>query len=137
MHFRVLYIMPNVSLDDISLGGIEEEFGKKFCYDCGASTGEIMDFCDWFQIGGRWCDQLKAKKGIKGDKSWGNMEESGENWFSIVEIQDLLEPISKKFIYAVADDDNYTEDEDHKAEIIQKINKKEITGCVALIDCHD
>lgn len=137
MHFTVLYLMENKELEDVSTALVEEWFGERYCYCCGETEPTIWSVCDWFQIGGRWCDQIKAKKGIKGDKSWGNLEESDENWFSIVEIQDLLEPISKKLIYAVADDDKYTEDEDRTAEIIQKINKKEITGCVALIDCHD
>lgn len=138
MHFTVLYLMEGKKLDDVNTALVEEEFGERFCDCCGESEPAIVDVCDWFQIGGRWDDQLKAKKGIKGDKSWSNAdEESGENWFSIVEIEDLIEPISKKFIYAVADEHDYFEDEEWKTKFIQKINKKEIKGCVAVIDCHD
>lgn len=141
MHFTVLYLMEGEKLEDVSTALVEEEFAEDFCDCCGESEPAIYGVCDWFQVGGRWCDQLKAKKGIKGDKSWGDTEESGDQWFSIVEIEDLLEPISKKLIYAVADRHGYycdeSDDEDWKTKLIQKINKKEIKGCVALIDCHD
>lgn len=145
MHFRVLYIMPNVSLDDISLGGIEEEFGKKFCYDCGASTGEIMDFCDWFQIGGRFDSYLVAERGIREgygfeDDDVEEIDKKDENKFDVAEIKDLLWPLKNDNFYAIATPSDIIEvdaNEEAAQELLDKVNNNIIKGCVAVIDCHD
>lgn len=146
MHYRVLYIMPNESLDDISLSRIEEEFDNKYCYDCGEGEGEIMDFCDWFQIGGRFENYLLAEKGKKAPAYYEDGEDEEEaderkdNKFDVVEIKDLLWPLKSDSFYAVATPSGIIEVEGNEAtaqELLDKVNNNIIKGCVAIIDCHD
>ena len=139
MHFTTLYLLQNEELDNISDSYVEEDFCDRFCYCCGETRPRYNYWCDWFQIGGRWCDLLKAKKGIVGARSWCNKEEESEpNTYSIAEIKDLTENISEEYIYAIATRSRiYEADTDKFKQLLNKINTKQIKGVVALIDCHD
>ena len=147
MHFTTLFILKNETLEDISSWDIEQEFGKRFCYCCGESTPKYRYWCDWFQIGGRWADILKASKGIHGERSWGNDEKERKGFYSIVEVKDLTEEIDKNEIYAIATksriyqkSDEWTGGEPNKekfTKLLNDINSKKFKGVIALIDCHD
>ena len=149
MHFTTLFILQGEKLEDLSTYEIEEIFGERFCYHCGETRPKYEYWCDWFQIGGRWCDILKAKKGIHCGRSWSNdnaPKVDGE--YSIVDIADLTEPIDRNLIYAVATRSRiYQEDNDWQTggkvdkskfhALLDKIDNKQISGVIALIDCHD
>ena len=139
MHFTTLFILKGEKLENISLKYIEDLFCDRFCYCCGETTPKYEWWCDWFQVGGRWCDILVANKGIVGERSWCNQEEEQEpNHFSIVEIKDLKEPINEDSIYAVATKSRIYQDGDEKYHsLIEQINSKQFDGVIALIDCHD
>ena len=148
MHFTTLFILKNEKLDDISLSDIVETFGERFCYSCGESRPMYRYWCDWFQIGGRWCDILKAKKGLVGERSWCNKDEKQpKNRYSIVEIKDLTAPIDEDNIYAIATksriyqkDSEWTGGVPNPAKfdkLLSDINNKRFNGVIALIDCHD
>lgn len=148
MHFTTLYLLKGAKLEDLSIGEIERDFGDRYCYCCGETRPRYRYWCDWFQIGGRWCDIIKAKKGLVGERSWCNKdEEQNKGHFSIVDIQDLEEPIDSESIYAIAtkskiyqSSDDWTggiPNKDKFNELLNKINNKLINGVVVLIDCHD
>lgn len=147
MHFTTLFLLKGKTLEDISIGDIYQLYGESYCYSCGESTPKYLRFCDWFQVGGRWSDILKAKKGIKGDTSWANDEKSLPNTFSVCEIKDLMEPIKEEQIYSIATKSRmYIKGNDYSwfktnnekyEELLRKINNKEINGVIALIDNHD
>ena len=148
MHFTTLFILKNETLDNIKLWDIEDEFGKRFCYSCGESTPKYRYWCDWFQIGGRWADLLKAKRGIFGERSClGDKNEPETGLYSIVEIKDLTAPLDTNSIYAVATksriyqkSDEWTcgkPNEEKFNKLIDDINNKRFKGVIALIDCHD
>lgn len=150
MHFTTLYIMSNETLDTINKSIIEQDFCERFCYCCGETTPRYEYWCDWFQIGGRWCDILKAKKGLNCARSWSNDNAPVEpNKFSVCEIDDLLEPINENQIYAIATKSRIYQssndwggnengvDKDKFHQLLNKINNKQIKGVIALIDCHD
>lgn len=107
-------------------------------------------WCDWFQIGGRWCDMFKAKKGIHCERGWSNDNAPiEEKYFSVVSIKDLEEEIKEDYIYAIAtksriyqNSNNWGGSEEgvNKSkfhELLNAINNKTIKGVIALIDCHD
>ena len=152
MHFVTLFLLKNEELDNITLSEIVDDFCSRFCYCCGESTPKYEYWCDWFQIGGRWCDMLKATRGYVGERSWGNVEaEHIGNTYSVVEIKDLTEPIEADSIYAIAtksriyhnpDDDDGNNDgnsvpKDSFHKLLEKINNKKINGVIAIVDCHD
>ena len=139
MHFTTLFILKGEKLDDISFQEIDDMFCERFCYCCGESRPMYEYWCDWFQIGGRWCDLLVATKGKVGERSWCNQDDKMEqNHFSIVEIKDLTNDIDKEMIYAVATKSRIYHDCDEKYhQLIDQINAKQINGVIALIDCHD
>ncbi len=142
MHFTVLYVKEDTKLEDISLDFVEQEFGDAFCDCCGEREPEISGVCDWFQIGGRWCDALKATRGIKGDPSWCCSPTAEIDAFSISEIADLddsfLTTKLENLVYAIATPEMYVEhyDKDIFKEMLDKIITKQIKGVVALVDCH-
>lgn len=150
MHFTTLFILKGETLETKSSNEIQEEFYDKFCYGCGENRPKYLYWCDWFQVGGRWPDILKAKKGIHCGRGWSNDNapiKKGE--FSIVEIKDLTEPIDKEQIYAIATRSRIYQksnnwggseegvDNEKYTELLNKINNKQINGVIALIDCHD
>lgn len=147
MHFTTLYLLKEESLDNISEGLIVQDFTDRYCYCCGESNPSNREWCDWFQVGGRWADILKAKKGIKGELTLLANEEERKQFladkehFSIINIEDLLEDIKEDNIYAIADQDQiYCKEEGSEEKfklLLRMINKKLIKGVVALIDCHD
>lgn len=144
MHFTVLYVKEDTKLEDITLSDIEEEFGDAYCYCCGDREADIMNVCDWFQVGGRWSDVIKATRGIKGDPSWCSTPTTENDLFSIVEIADVDEEFLttrlENFVYAVATPETYEENYDENKEfkeIFNKVKNKQINGVIALIDCHD
>ena len=139
MHFTTLYLLKGEELDNVSTSTIEEDFYERFCYGCGENVPKYQYWCDWFQIGGRWCDILKAKKGLVGERSFCNKDEKQlKNHFSIAEIKDLTGDLDTNYIYAVATRSRiYHSGSDKYADLIKKINNKQIKGVVALIDCHD
>lgn len=150
MHFSTLFLLKNEELDNIGKCEIEEEFCDRFCYCCGESKPKYTYWCDWFQVGGRWCDILKATRGITCDRGYPNKGEPIiPNQYSIVEIKDLTEPIDKNSIYAIATKSRIYQssndwggsengvDKDKFNELLDKINNKQIKGVIALIDCHD
>ena len=149
MHFTTLFILKGEELDNLSTYEIEEMFSKAFCYCCGETRPYYKYWCDWFQIGGRWCDILKAKKGIHCERNWSNdnapLEEGS---YSVVNIKDLTAPIDRQLIYAVATKSRiYQHSEDWQEggevdidkynDLLNKIDNKSFNGVIALIDCHD
>lgn len=150
MHFSTIFLLKGATLEDTSESDIIADFYDKFCYGCGEHRPKYQHWCDWFQIGGRWCDMFVAKKGLCCDRNYPNKGEPIiPNHFSIVEIKDLTEPIEKERIYAVATRSRIYQssndwggsengvNKDKYNELIDKINNKEIKGVIALIDCHD
>ena len=140
--------MTNEELDNVSKTIIENDFGERFCYCCGETKPRYEYWCDWFQIGGRWCDLLKAKRGYVGERSWANeKDKQNKNSYSVVEIKDLTAPLPRSNIYAVATKSRiYTKDniwQNGEANptkfkrLLDKIDNKQIKGVIALIDCHD
>lgn len=140
MHFTTLYLLKGEELDNIGLWMIERDFSERFCYCCGETTPKYQWWCDWFQIGGRWAEPIVAKRGYLGDRSWCNKDEKrvSSNHFAVAEIKDILEPLDSTYIYAIATKSRiYTSEDPKYAELLAKINNKQINGVVAFIDCHD
>lgn len=139
MHFSTIYILKNETLENVGLNSIEQDFYERFCYGCGENVPKYQSWCDWFQIGGRWCDELIASKGINGEKSWYNENMAlQKNHYSIVEIKDLIEPLDKNNIYAFATKSRIYQDSNDKYDYyLNAINNKTIKGVIVLIDCHD
>jgi hypothetical protein len=140
MHFTTLFILKNETLESTPQWKIEEIFQDRFCYCCGETKPKYKYWCDWFKIGGRWCDLLKAKKGLYGERSWTNTEETPNNgMYSIVEIKDLTEDLPIENIYAIATKSHiYLKNADQEYNnLVNKINNKQINGVITLIDCHD
>lgn len=142
MHFTTLYILQNEELENVDLSQIMGDFGDRFCYHCGETRPRYRYWCDWFQIGGRWCDIIKANKGINGDPSWAIKDDykPKKGIYSIAEIKDLKEPISDEWIYAIATKSRIYEKQEGGGKfksLLDKINNKQIKGVIALIDCHD
>lgn len=164
MHWTVLYFKENYTLDDLGNNYIDwlaEDFGDRYLQDeCGGyvydeelddwvedENYELPDdyvdgICDWFQIGGRWVDRIKASRGLYGEPSWCNCNEKPrEGFYTIVEIKDIddefLQSI-EKIAYGVATESQYFEgdyDPDYK-EFMRKIKNRELTGIITLVDCH-
>ena len=149
MHFTTLFLLKGEELEDISLSEIEDMFCDRFCYCCGETTPKYEYWCDWFQIGGRWCDILKAKNGLHGNPSLFDKDfKAKKGTYSIANIRDLTAPINGKQIYAIATKSRiYQEDgewqiggkvdKDKFHKLLDDINNKRFDGVVALIDCHD
>ncbi len=146
MHFTTLFVLKNETLENISRSEIEDMFAERFCYCCGETKPKYHYYCDWFQLGGRWSDILKAKKGIRCEKCWSNDYAKDEkDMFSIVEIKDLIDELPKDRIYAVAtksriyehSDGFYFINPEKFDKFINDINNKKFNGVIALIDCHD
>ena len=148
MHFTTLFVLKNKTLEDLSHYDIEDMFSDRFCYYYGETTPKYKRWCDWFQIGGRWCDILKAKKGIHCERRWSNDNVPVvEGEYSIVNIHDLTEPLPRDEIYSVATkskiilknyDWNYGNvDEEKFNQLLDDIDNKKFKGIIALIDCHD
>ena len=103
MHFTTLFILKGEKLEDLSQNEIEELFSERFCYNCGETKPKYLMWCDWFQTGGRWPDIIKAKKGIHCERGWSNDNAPIiEGEYSIVNIEDLTEPLPRDLIYSVA-----------------------------------
>ena len=149
MHFTTLFVLKNEELENLTKGEIEQIFGERFCYSCGETKPKYRFWCDWFVIGGRWGDILKAKKGIRGERSrsWNLTEKIHKDKYSIVNIHDLTEPLPRDEIYSVATkskiilkncDWNYGNvDEEKFNQMLDDIDNKKFKGVIALIDCHD
>ena len=148
MHFTTLFILKGEDLENISQDEIEDSFAERFCYDCGETTPKYLHWCDWFEVGGRWGDIIKAKKGIHCERDWSNENApiiKGE--YSIVNVKDLTEPLNRQQIYSVAtksriylksDDWAYGNVNPEKFnKILDDIDNKRFDGVIALIDCHD
>jgi hypothetical protein len=162
MHFTVLYFRENKTLEDLDvnyLSELEEEFGRKyldvedrFIYDeetddyienpdCDDSE-LVSPICDWFQVGGRWADQIKASRGLRGERSWCNCDqETPEGYYTIVEVKDLddefLQTI-EKMVWGVGTETTYFEEgESDYNEFMRQLKSKELVGVVSLIDCHN
>lgn len=149
MHFTVLYFKENTTLEELESSYsdvadfLTEDFGTKYCDCCGETEPEVSDICDWFQIGGRWCDALKATKGYSGSLSWCNVgQPEKEGQYSIVNSTDLdedfLQNNLERGFYGVATESDYFEEYDPEfKDFMTKLKNKEIKGVVVLIDCHD
>lgn len=148
MHFTTLFILKGEKLEDISSNEIEEMFYEKYCYGLGENIPKYNYWCDWFQIGGRRCDPLKAKKGFHCERNWSNDNApivNGE--FAVVQISDLTEKLPRNKIYSVAtksriylksDDWNSGEVDSEKFnKLLDEIDNKKFDGVIAFIDCHD
>ena len=148
MHFTTLFILKGEKLEDLSSQTIEELFSERFCYCCGESKPKYRYWCDWFQIGGRWCDMLKAKRGIHCERSWSNDNAPiNEGEYAIVQISDLTEKLPREYIYAAATKSRIYLDSgewqsgdinpDKFNQLLNDIDNKRFDGVIALIDCHD
>ena len=164
MHWTVLYFKENYKLEDFGedyINDLAEEFALKYLQDedMGMKYDEELDewvededyevpeehiegICDWFQIGGRWVDRIKASRGLKGEHSWCNAgERSQDNCYTIVEIKDIDEEFLvdiEKYFYGVATESEYCEGENSQMykDFMSKLKNKELTGVITLIDCH-
>lgn len=147
MHFTVVYFKENVTLKDLKSKYLDikdqlsEEFYTKYSDGCGERKPDIYDVCDWFQIGGRWNDMLRATKGYKGKASIFDLNKSTEsNAFSIVNSADLEEEFLNKIdscFAGVATELEYFEEGDPKfINFFTKLKNKEINGVLCLMDCH-
>lgn len=148
MHFTTLFILKNEKLEDLTTADIEEMFSERYCYNCGETKPKYKYWCDWFQIGGRWCDLLKAKRGIHCKRGWSNDNTPiVEGEFAIVQISDLTEKLPRDSIYAVATKSRiYTHEDAWQCgyvneakfnKLLDQIDNKEFDGVIAFIDCHD
>ncbi len=141
MYFNTLYLLRGETLDNVNTSSIYESFGDRWCNSYGEHTPKYGYYCDWFQIGGRWVDELKASKGLYGDTSWTNEGyKHTDGNYSVCEIKDLTEPIGEDRIYAIATKSKIYYSDTNEVrfkELLDKINDKKIKGVVALIDCHD
>lgn len=141
MHFTTLFILKGEKLKDLSSQEIEKIFSERFCCDCGETRPKYQRWCDWFQIGGRWGDPLKAKKGIHCERGWSNGNApiiKGE--FAIVDIGDLTEKLPRDSIFSVATKSRIYQEKtslDKYNELLDKIDNKQISGVIAFIDCHN
>ena len=148
MHITTLFILKGEELENLSQNEIERMFEERFCYCCGETKPKYLMWCDWFQIGGRWGDILKAKKGIHCERGWSNDNApivKGE--YSIVDIHDLTEPLPRDRIYSVATKSTITlknedwtcgnVDKEKFNKLLDDIDNKKFKGVIALIDCHD
>ena len=148
MHFTTLFVLKNENIEDLSLEEIDNKFSERFCYNCGETKPKVQSWCDWFEIGGRWCDPLKAKKGIHCVRGWFNDNApiiDGE--FAIAQISDLKEKMPRNLIYSVAtksqiylkndkwNDGNINPEKIDK--LLDEIDDKKFDGVIAFIDCHD
>ena len=100
MHFTTLFILKGEKLENLSREAIEDMFCERYCYCCGETKPKYQYWCDWFQIGGRWCDSLKAKKGLHAQRTWPIKDEPivpGE--FAVAQISDLTDKLPRKKIY--------------------------------------
>ena len=148
MHFTTLFILKGEKIEDLSSYEIEDQFCERFCYCCGETKLKYKNWCDWFEIGGRWCDPLKAKKGFHCKRGWSNDNApivNGE--FAVAQISDLTEELPRDCIYAVATKSRiYLKNEDWASgevnpekfdKLLDEIDSKKFDGVIALIDCHD
>lgn len=139
MHYVTLFLLKGETLDTVGSDDIYDIFYDNFCY--GDKRPRYEYWCDWFQIGGRWCDMFNAKKGIKGERSWTNEgNDDKPNHFSIAEINDLDEKIDIEHIYAIATKSRICSkdfDSNKLEKLINQINDKRIKGVIAIIDCHN
>ena len=164
MHWTVLYFKENTTLEDLGpyyIDELVEDFGRKYMQD--ESEGMMYDeelddwvedpdfelpddyvngICDWFQIGGRWVDRIKASRGLKGEPSWCNCKDkTPDDCYTIVEVKDIDEEFLQtieKIAYGVATESEYFEgdyDPDYK-EFMRKLKNRELTGIITLVDCH-
>ena len=149
MHFTTLFILKGEKLEDLSTNEIEEMFCERYCYCCGETTPKYRYWCDWFQIGGRWCDTLKAKNGIHCERGWSNDNAPiVKGKYAIAQISDLTAPIDRTCIYSVATKSRiYQKNDDWQTggevsqnkfdKLLDDIDNKKFDGVIALIDCHD
>lgn len=148
MHFTTLFVLKNKELENLSQSEIKQIFGERFCDFCGETTPKYQRWCDWFRIGGRWSDILKAKKGIHGEGGdWNLTERIYKDKYSIVNIHDLTESLPRDEIYSVATKSkiilknykwNYGNvDEEKFNKLLDDIDNKKFKGVIALIDCHN
>lgn len=148
MHFTTLFVLKNEDLENLSINEIEDMFSERYCYCCGETKPKYQYWCDWFQIGGRWCDMLKAKKGIHCKRGWSNDNAPiVKNEYSVANIKDLTAPLNRQMIYAVATKSRiYLEDSDWQQgnvnpdkfhKLLDDIDNKKFNGVIAFIDCHD
>lgn len=164
MHWTVLYFKENTKLKDLGedyINYLVDDFGNKYLQDENAGMrfdeeleewvedddyktpdGYVEGICDWFQIGGRWVDRIKASKGLKGEPSWCNCsEKTPTDQFTVVEVKDIddefLQTIEKLF-YGITTESNYFEGENDPEyqDFMTKLKNKELTGVITLIDCH-
>lgn len=148
MHFTTLFVLKNESLEDLSKKEIIDMFYERYCNGGGDNKPKRQYWCDSCKIGGRWCDILTAKRGIKGDRTWTNSDAPNQKGkFSIVQIKDLTEPLPRQWINSFATkskivlkNDEWTSgnvNEDEFNKMIDDIDNKKFRGVIALIDCHD
>ena len=149
MHFTTLFVLKNKKLEELTKEEVENLFSERFCYNCGETTPKYQMWCDWFQTGGRWGDIIKAKKGIHCESSWSNDYAKPQNGiFSIVQINDLTEPLPRQKIYSIATKSKIIlkneewqwgncVDEEKFNQMLDDIDNKKFDGVIALFDCHD
>jgi hypothetical protein len=147
MHFAVYTILKNSKLRDFDRYKFIDDFSNKFCFDydteddASLAENRICCLCDWFEIGGRWCDMFKATKGIKGDLDWmrrmsGEFGHINKNDVSVCEIDDLLEVPEPPYGFVV--DDKYIEENTPEYnELVDAVANKTIHGVLVLLDCHE
>ena len=135
MHFTTLFVLKGEKLEDLSSQEIEKIFSERFCCNCGETRPKYQNWCDWFAIGGRWENPLKAKKGVPCESAQIVKDE-----FAIVDIDDLTEKLPRNLIFSVATKSRIYQEKTNLSkynELLDKIDNKQINGVIAFIDCHD
>ena len=164
MHWTVLYFKENTKLEDLGedyINYLVEDFANKYLQDEDAGMrfdeeleewvedddyetpdGYVEGICDWFQVGGRWADHIKATRGLKGERSWCNVDqETPDDCYTVVEVKDIddefLQTIEKLF-YGIATESKYCEGDNDPGykDFMTKLKNKELTGVITLVDCH-
>ena len=137
MHFAIYAILPNKKLEDFNQKEFEDDFTKKFCDCCGENEPTVECVSDWYEIGGRWCDGLKASKGIKGQPAWMMLDfDSGDGQYSVCEVQDLTATPAEPYAF-VMNDEYIEEGEEKYNQIMNRIRSRSLNGLIVLLDCHN
>ena len=140
MHFAIYAILPNKKLEDFNQKEFEDDFTKKFCDCCGENEPTVECISDWYEIGGRWCDNLKASRGIKGNLDWmralQGQSSDDDGQYSVCEVQDLTATPAEPYAF-VMNDEYAEEGTDKYNQIMNRIRSRSLNGLIVLLDCHN
>jgi len=149
MHYYTLLYLSDYKIEDINdfvLESILDDFGDAFSDSLGERTPTVYDYCDWFEVGGRWAGALKATKGIALSAQWAHGYDEDEklynnecNGCNVEDVEEFHYPatlvINNQMIFQHDDNDYYGQNADYR-EWADKIKSKKIKGVLIVLDCH-